>query len=119
MSKEQFEKKFVLQIGNRVIFGIYKKAAFYWTGAAIQSGLDVSANSLLQWTAMQEMILQEIAWYETGEAFPAAVGGKEKGLTDFKQSFGGELYPFYRGRITLAPKFSGFINYLIMLQGKR
>jgi hypothetical protein len=25
MSKEKFEKKFVLQIGNKVLFGIYKK----------------------------------------------------------------------------------------------
>jgi len=30
MSKEKSEKKFVLQIGNRVIFGIYKRAVLVY-----------------------------------------------------------------------------------------
>jgi hypothetical protein len=80
-------------------FGVYKQAAIYWTGAASAQGLAVEANSLLQWTAMQWMIDNGIAWYETGEAFPQAVGGKNKGLNDFKRSFGGNIYPFYKGRL--------------------
>lgn len=30
MTNEEFKKKFVLQIGNRVIFGIYKKAVLVY-----------------------------------------------------------------------------------------
>lgn len=81
-------------------FGVYKRAAIYWTGAASAKGLAAEANSLLQWTAMQWMMTNGIEWYETGEAFPHASAGKQKGLNDFKKSFGGELYPYYRGRLS-------------------
>jgi hypothetical protein len=80
-------------------FGVYKEAAIYWTGAASVKGLEAEANSLLQWTAMQWMIDNGIQWYETGEAFPQSRGGKEKGLSDFKKSLGGDLYPYYKGRL--------------------
>jgi hypothetical protein len=86
-------------------FGIYKKASVYWTGAASNQGLLLQANSLLQWTAMKSMIENGIMWYETGEAFPGARGGKSKGLNDFKRSFGGKLFPYYRGRIIFNPKW--------------
>lgn len=88
-------------------FGIYKQAAVYWTGAASSQGLFLQANSLLQWTAMQSMIEDGIVWYETGEAFPHLREGKLKGLNDFKRSFGGELFPSYRGRIVFSPKWHG------------
>ena len=50
---------------------------------------------------MQWMIEHGFEWYETGEAFPNVQEGKNKGLNDFKKSFGGELYPFYKGRIVV------------------
>jgi hypothetical protein len=81
-------------------FGIYKGAAVYWTGAANAKGLEVEANSLLQWTAMQWMLDNGIEWYETGEAFPQFHAGKNKGVSDFKKSFGGSLYPYYKGRLS-------------------
>lgn len=80
-------------------FGIYKRAAIYWTGAASAKGLDVEANSLLQWTAMQWMLSNDLQWYETGETFPQYSAGKHKGLSDFKKSFGGSLYPYYKGQL--------------------
>jgi GNAT acetyltransferase-like protein len=83
-------------------FGIYKKAAIYWTGAANSKSLDVEANSLLQWTAMQWMMRNGIEWYETGEAFPQFDNGKNKGLSDFKKSFGGSMYPYFKGNIPAA-----------------
>ncbi|MHC1783309.1 MAG: lipid II:glycine glycyltransferase FemX [Anaerolineaceae bacterium] len=85
-------------------FGVYKKAAVYWTGAASEGGLEVQANSLLQWTAIQWMLEQGLEWYETGEGFPHLREGKRKGLNDFKKSFGGKLYPLYRGRIIMKEK---------------
>lgn len=93
-------------------FGVYKGAAIYWTGAASDQGLAVEANSLLQWTAMQWMIRHGLAWYETGEAFPHLQGGKLKGLNDFKRSFGGELYPYYRGRIITRKKTHSAATFL-------
>ena len=104
--------------GNEVIaaenFGVYKQAAIYWTGAASDAGLAFNANSLLQWTAMQWMVQQGLCWYETGEAFPGATAGKLKGLNDFKKSFGGQLYPYYRGRIVTNYKAHLFDGYLAL-----
>ena len=82
-------------------FGVYKRAAIYWTGASRREGLAVEANSALQWAAIRWMADAGIEWYETGEAFPQAPGGKDRGLNDFKKSFGGELYPLYRGTIDM------------------
>ena len=80
-------------------FAIYKQAGIYWTGAASAKGLEVEANSLLQWTAMQWMLENGIEWYETGEASPQVNAGKLKGISDFKKSFGGTMYPYYKGRV--------------------
>ena len=90
-------------------FGIYKQAAVYWTGAASRQGLALEASSLLQWQAMQWMLQNGIDWYETGEAFPHISEGKQKGLNDFKKSFGGVLYPFYRGRIVVRKKLHALV----------
>ncbi len=78
-------------------FGTFKDRAVYWTGAASRQGLEVSANSLIQWQALKWMVENGIQWYETGEAFPNIRKGKLRGLSDFKQSFGGTLFPFYKG----------------------
>ena len=80
-------------------FGVFKNQGLYWTGASTDTGLDLEANSLLQWHAIMWMIERGFSFYETGEAFPHAKSGKEKGLNDFKRSFGGVLYPIYRGRL--------------------
>jgi hypothetical protein len=80
-------------------FAVYKGAAWYWTGAATTTGLDVEANSMLQWHAMRWMMCAGVRWYDTGEAFPQARSGKLKGLSDFKRSFGGELSPVFRGTL--------------------
>ncbi|MGA2462944.1 MAG: GNAT family N-acetyltransferase [Thermodesulfobacteriota bacterium] len=93
-------------------FGAYKKAAVYWTGAANSQGLTLQANSLLQWAAMQSMVENGIEWYETGEAFPHLREGKLKGLNNFKRSFGGELFPYYRGRIVFSPKWHSLWRFI-------
>jgi hypothetical protein len=102
---------FFAEYENKVVaaenFGVYKDAAIYWTGASSTKGLELQASSLVQWSAMKKMIADGIAWYETGEAFPNAQEGKTKGLNDFKSSFGGELYPLYRGRIIAGKRMYG------------
>ncbi len=84
-------------------FALFKGAAWYWTGAASRRGLAVEANSLLQWTAMRTFAGQGVEWHESGEAFPGApAGSKKRRLSEFKRSFGGELYPFYKGRLPVS-----------------
>jgi len=78
--------------------GTYKNAAIYWTGASSARGLDASANPLLQWTAIQWLAEAGYAWYEAGEAFPGQESGKARGLSEYKKSFGGELYPYFKCR---------------------
>jgi len=78
-------------------FGIYKNATIYWTGASNSKGLEAQANTLLQWTGIQWMVQNGVKWYEIGEAFPGVPHGKTKGLNDFKKSFGGVLYPYFKG----------------------
>jgi len=81
--------------------GAYKGAMIYWTGAS-KTGLPApGVNNLLQWHAIRYGRSRGFAWYESGEAFPNLKEGKLKGLNDFKKSFGGELYPFYRGRLVI------------------
>lgn len=93
-------------------FGVYKKAAVYWTGAANSQGLTLQANSLLQWAAMQSMVENGIEWYETGEAFPHLREGKLKGLNNFKRSFGGEMFPYYRGRVVFKSYKRAMVEFL-------
>jgi hypothetical protein len=87
---------------------IYKGAALYWTGASVRER--AGANRLL----FDEQIAyaREVGcrWYDVGEAFPAATG-KLRGLSDFKRSFGGELYPIYRGRRVLRPAASAVLGW--------
>lgn len=88
-------------------FGVFKEAAVYWTGAASKKGLSLQANSLIQWSAIRQMLAHGLKWYETGEAFPGIYEGKLKGLNDFKRSFGGDLYPIYRGGMISGKRLYG------------
>jgi hypothetical protein len=92
-------------------FGVFKKAGIYWTGGANNQGLLFQANSLLQWDAMQWMMENGVVRYEIGEAFPHLREGKLKGLDAFKRSFGGELFPYYRGRIVVRPFWKSLWNF--------
>ncbi len=81
--------------------GAYKGAMIYWTGASKNNLPSPGVNNLLQWHAISYARSHGYEWYESGEAFPHLKEGKLKGLNDFKKSFGGELYPFYRGRLVM------------------
>ncbi len=101
-------------------FAVYKNAALYWTGAACETGLELGANPLLQWRGMQWMLSQGVEWYETGEAFPNLKEGKLKQLSDFKKSFGGVLYPYYRGRLVVKPRMAALRQFArALLRGGR
>ncbi len=86
---------------------VFKEAMSGWTAAG--EGKSTSGvNNLLHWHAIQWALENNLILYESGEGFPGETSGKRKGLTDFKKSFGGVLYPIYRGRILQKP----FLYYL-------
>jgi hypothetical protein len=76
----------------------YKDAGIYWTSASAESGKSGETRALIdeQIRYARERGLES---FEAGEAFPNAASGKLKGLSDFKRSFGGELFPLYRSRL--------------------
>lgn len=78
--------------------GRCKGAAIYWTGASV-SNKEGGENRLLfdaQIVAARE---DGCVRYETGQAFVNSSNVKERGLSRFKQSFGAELWPYYRGEL--------------------
>lgn len=87
---------------------IHKNSAYYWWGASVDEK-EVGINKFLLWKAM--MIVkdsyyertgnQKNFWFETGGAYTYARGGKSKGLSSFKKSFGCVLHPIYRGEYVL------------------
>lgn len=99
-------------------FGVYKKGANYWTGAASEKGLACNANSLIQWYAIQHFIDSGLDFYDVGEAFPEAESGKRKGLDRFKRSFGGKLRPFLHGRVVFNPGINSLIRIWKFLRRK-
>jgi hypothetical protein len=78
----------------------FKGAALYHTGCSETAHLKSGVNYWLFWEAVRGAKGDGCEWYEAGEAFPLARSGKEKGLTDFKRKFGGELHRVFRGEIT-------------------
>lgn len=79
----------------------YKEAALHWTGASKTEFMKTGVNKLLQWEAIKWCKERGFLWYESGEAFPETKEGKHAGLDFFKRSFGGVIYPFYKGRLIL------------------
>lgn len=82
-------------------FAHYKGGTVYLTGAVGAEGLEHAAHSLIQWDAVRKFNAQGARWFESGDAFPEAAEGKQKGLNDFKKSFGGRLVPRFAGRLRL------------------
>lgn len=94
------------------VFAVYKSAALYWTTCSVNHALLNGTNDLIQWTAMQDFLASGIEFYETGEAFPATQDSKLRRISDFKKGFGGELNPYFRGRIITRPVIHAGIDFL-------
>lgn len=120
---EQIFEKFVSKGLSRIVFlikngsimaaqnsGIYKNGCVYWTGASL-SQKKGGENRVLFDNQIIFAKKSGFEWYEIGEAFPHLRVGKLKGLNDFKRSFGGELFPYYRGRIVLSPKWNSLWSF--------
>ncbi|MBF0208689.1 MAG: GNAT family N-acetyltransferase [Oligoflexia bacterium] len=75
---------------------LYKKTAFYWTGASINEK-ELGENRILLHNQIMHAKSKGFSTYEVGEVFPDVKNGKLRGLSVFKKSFGGEMYPYYKG----------------------
>jgi lipid II:glycine glycyltransferase (peptidoglycan interpeptide bridge formation enzyme) len=104
----RFEGK-VLTVQN---FLIYKGTALYWTVASSEDALKRCANDYGMWAAIKNFNRLGMEYLECGEAFPAVNAGKRRGLNDFKKSFGGQLFPYYRGSIYHRPLIEGALGML-------
>lgn len=80
----------------------FKRAMGGWTAAGMIEGSKIGANNLLHWHAIRWAVENGYDWYDSGEGFPDATSGKNKGLTDFKKSFGGAVYPYFKGQIVFS-----------------
>jgi len=75
----------------------FKEGVYYWTGAS-KTGVDSSINKLLMHEQIKSAKRDGFLRYECGESFPGTTNNKKAGLSLYKGSFGGQLYPFYRGQ---------------------
>jgi hypothetical protein len=76
----------------------YKQGGYYWHGFSSDAGLRINALTLLIWSAMKTLMQSgQLHWLDCGEALLHG-DGKYRQLSDFKRSFGGELYPVFRGK---------------------
>ncbi len=86
--------------GGRIVAahttGLYKRAAIYWNGASAdeRSG---GENRLLFDAQIMAARAAGCAYFDAGDAFPNAKDAKSRGLSQFKASFGGELWPLWQG----------------------
>ncbi len=81
----------------------FNTTGMYHTGCSRSNHLESGINYLLFWEAIVGAKNMGLKWYEAGEMFPSAKNGKEKGLSDFKSKFGGELHRVFRGK-TVVPE---------------
>lgn len=81
------------------IIGLFKEGAVYWAGCCETKHLHSGVNYLLQYNSMLWAKERGAKWFENGEAFPNVLEGKLRGLTTFKEKFGGELHRFYKGKM--------------------
>jgi len=93
----------------------YKQGGYFWHGFASDAGRDFNAITLLWWHAIKNLVEGgKIQWMDCGDAVLNVREGKLRQLSDFKRSFGGELYPAFRGKLNGTDKF---YNRLLHLKG--
>jgi hypothetical protein len=93
----------------------FKQGGYYWHGFASEQGLRTNALTLLIWKAIEHLAdNRTLQWLDCGEAVLHPGGDKSRQLSEFKRSFGGELYPAFRGQIKSPIKL---YNRLIHLKG--
>jgi hypothetical protein len=77
--------------------GRWKGGANYWSGAS-RNDRGGGDNRLLFDAQITDCRANGYTLYDTGQAYPFTMNEKEKGLSDFKASFGAELKSLPCGR---------------------
>ncbi|MGI5845970.1 MAG: GNAT family N-acetyltransferase [Alphaproteobacteria bacterium] len=77
---------------------IYNKTAYYWWGGSLDEK-DIGANKYLLFKVIKiiKQSFDNNGYFETGAAWIFLRTGKEKGLNDYKKSFGCFLQPIFTG----------------------
>jgi hypothetical protein len=79
--------------------GLYKHGGYYWHGFASQAGLEFNATTLLLWSSIKNLVEETgLQWMDCGDAVLSSDNAKLYQLSNFKKSFGGALYPAFRGQ---------------------
>jgi hypothetical protein len=89
---------FIEENGKKVVgasIAICKKKAIYLTGAVSEEARNKGLNHYLQWIIIKGLHRAGIKYYEIGEIEDTTE--KAKNLGHFKKSFGGKIYPIYKG----------------------
>jgi Acetyltransferase (GNAT) domain len=93
----------------------WKQGGYYWQGFASDAGLRANALNLLIWYAIKNLAAEGgLEWLECGDACLNPHHSKMHQLSDFKKSFGGDLYPVFRGQFNGTDKI---YNRLVHLKG--
>lgn len=94
------------------LIAAFKNGAVYVSGASDINHIKFGVNNLLLWNSILSAKKNGCDCFEVGEAFPHLASGKMKGINDFKRSFGGKLYPYYKGEIVFKPLLKFLIESL-------
>jgi len=85
------------EVAEKPVAGIimlyWNSMAHYWRGASLQGYETYHANTLLQWTAMQDARTRGFGLYDF------APSGALQGVEEFKRRFGAEKIVFSRGHL--------------------
>jgi hypothetical protein len=91
----------------------YKQGGYFWHGFASDAGRHSNAMTLLWWHGIQNLVRHgKVQWMDCGDAILNAREGKMRQLSDFKRSFGGNLYPIFRGQINGSHKLHSRLFHL-------
>jgi hypothetical protein len=74
-----------------VTFHLYEGRAIYWAGVSLEAGQHLRANPLCLHAAMTIGAALGARVVELGRFLPREPSPKERGITDYKAQFGGEL----------------------------
>lgn len=97
LAHEGFAALWLAEADGRPIAGIimlyWNRMAHYWRGASLRGFETYHANTLLQWSAIQDAARRGFALYDFAPSGPLA------GVEEFKRRFGAEKITFIRGRL--------------------
>ena len=95
--------------------GLFKGGANYWFGASLTDKPQHGGENRKLFDLQFEKARQAgMEWYFLGNAFSK---GKLAGISEFKGSFGSQLFPYFRGRAVFRPKLRTFFSHLELITG--